>query len=288
MNAKLTEPQRRALRDLLTYRGRHLAVYHRHQTLQALVRRGLANPQGQGHGHTITDAGVRWMVESGEAAPEDIVELAHALALREDEARTPAPVVVAAKVVMPTPEQRHEQIRAEYRDREAARLQAALRDGMVAIVRTVEALTPALLQFARDASSVAAELARLLGTPHPNACSLCGLGEGKRDHGGGHDYRPPVDVIRLRRMQLRRSAGQPERQRVHAAHVEYRREVNLRLLRERLEAEGSHWTEPPTELERAGLTEVPFDQQGGNPDEWKQGEKHGNVVPDASAYSLSS
>lgn len=306
---KLTEPQRRALRDLFLYRGRHLGVWHRHQTLQALVARGLANSDGRGHGHTISDQGVRWAVENdGATAPADLVEEAHAEALRENAERTPAPVVTTAKLT-PFGEQMQEQvraaeraaadsyldrvrdIRAQHRREDAARFEAALREGMVAVVRTMEALAPALLAFARNASAAAAGLAEAFGVPHPNACALCGQGEGPRDHwGSSHDYRPPVDVIRLRRMQLRRTAGYPARERVHAAHVKYRRAVNLRALYEHLEREAPWWTEGRelTELERAGLTETPFDQQGGNPDEWKQGEKHGNVAPSASAYSLPS
>lgn len=258
---KLTEPQRRALRDLLLYRGRHLGVWHRHQTLQALVARGLANSDGRGHGHTISDQGVRWAVENdGATMPADLVEEAHAEALRENAERTPAPVTSSAEfwpglrlrnpqtgasfeviehthavrmrnlrtdVVSAIPQDtareferlpseraqsRLEDIRAQHRREDAARFEAALREGIVAVVRTAEALAPALLQFARDASLAGARLAELFGTPHPNACALCGQGEGPRDHwGSSHDYRPPVDVIRLRRMQLRRTAGYPAR-----------------------------------------------------------------------------
>lgn len=178
---------------------------------------------------------------------------------------------------------RLEDIRARHRREDAARFEAALREGMVAVVRTVEALAPALLQFARNASAAAVGLAEAFGVPHPNACALCGHGEGPRDHwGSSHDYRPPVDVIRLRRMQLRRTAGYPARERVRKAHRDWRAAVFLAKHR------AEFVPDTRTELERAGLTIVPFDQQGGNPDEWKQGEKHGNVVPPASAYSLPS
>jgi hypothetical protein len=253
-------------------------------------------------------------------APLDLVELCHAAALREDEERTPAPVVSSAEfpaglrlrnpqtgasfeviehthavrlrnlrtdAVSAVPQDMAREferlpdrpvdlwadIRARQRREDAARFEAALREGMVAVVRTVEALAPVLLSFAHNASAAAAGLAEAFGIPHPNACALCGQGEGPRDHWSSHDYRPPVDVIRLRRMQLRRTAGYPARERVHAAHVEWRRVVRLRELKRHLAEVAPHWTER-SELERAGLTETPFDQQ--------------RVQLDASAYSLPS
>jgi hypothetical protein len=208
----------------------------------------------------------------------EVIEHTHAVRLRNlrTDAVSAVPQDMARefeRLPAEEPQDRLEDIRARHRREDAARFEAALREGMVAVVRTVEALAPALLSFARNASAAAAGLAEAFGVPHPNACALCGQGEGPRDHWGGHDYRPPVDVIRLRRMQLRRTAGYPSRERIHAAHVKWRRSVNLRLLHERLEREAPYWTER-SELERAGLTEVPFDQQ--------------RVQPDASAYSLPS
>lgn len=171
------------------------------------------------------------------------------------------------------PQDRLEDIRARHRREDAARFEAALREGMVALVRTVEALAPALLSFARNASAAAAGLAEAFGIPHPNACALCGQGEGPRDHWSSHDYRPPVDVIRLRRMQLRRTAGYPARERVHTAHLRWRVAVRRFEMYGRM-GETILRETPRTELERAGLTEVPFDQQ--------------RVQPDASAFSLPS
>lgn len=257
------------------------------------------------------------------SAPLDLVELCHAAALREDEGRTPAPVIASAEfwpglrlhnphtgasyeviehthavrlrnlrtdAVSAVPqdmarelerlpsegaENRLDEIRAGHRREDAARFETALRDGIVAAVRTVEALTPLLLQFARDASAAAAAatLAEAFGVPHPNACALCGQGEGPHDHGGGHDYRPPVDAIRLRRMQLRRTAGSSARQRVHTAHLRWRVAVRRFEMYGRM-GETILREAPRTELERAGLTTVPFDQQ--------------RVQPDASAFSLPS
>lgn len=193
-------------------------------------------------------------------APADVIDLCHAAALREDEGRTPAPVVASAERLV--------DIRARHRREDAARFEAALREGMVAVVRTVEALAPALLQFARNASAAAAGLAEAFGVPHPNACALCGQGEGPRDHWSSHDYRPPVDVIRLRRMQLRRTAGYSARERVRKAHQEHRAALAVQRMRAEVR------TDRRTELERAGLTEVPFDRQ--------------RVQPDASAFALPS
>lgn len=192
--------------------------------------------------------------------PRDVVELCHAAAIRENEGRTSVPLVKRAGAMASTPEHR-DAVRARFHAREAERFKEALREGMVAVVRTAEALSPMLLQFARDASRASAQLAEVFGVPHPNACGLCGYGEGERNHPGSHVYRPPHDQVRLRRMQIRRAVAAPARARVHDAHVRYRRAVNLERLYVRLEREAPHWTAPPTELERAGLTEVPFDQQ---------------------------
>lgn len=185
-------------------------------------------------------------------APLDLVDLCHAAALREDEERTPAPVVASAE----RPVDLWADIRARQRREDAARFEAALREGMTAIVRTVEALAPALLSFARNASAAAAGLAEAFGIPHPNACALCGQGEGPRDHWSSHDYRPPVDVIRLRRMQLRRTAGYPARERVRKAHQAHRAYLAVQRVRAQARADRR------TDLERAGLTEVPFARQG--------------------------
>jgi hypothetical protein len=165
-------------------------------------------------------------------------------------------------------------VRAGFHARQAELFDQALSVGMAALVRTAEAFQPMLLGFARNARRATAALGAVFGVPHPNACGLCGSGEGERDHLSGHVYQPPTDPMRLSRMQARREMGAPARQRIHTAHIRYRRAVNLRILLERLKREAPHWTAPPTELDRAGLTEVPFDQQ--------------RVQPDASAFSLPS
>jgi hypothetical protein len=191
--------------------------------------------------------------------PADLVELCHGAALRENEGRTSVPLVKRAGALASTPEHRDE-VRARFHAREAERFKEALRDGMTAVVRTAEALPPLLLQFARDASRASAILAEVFGVPHPNACGLCGYGEGERNHPGSHVYRPPHDLIRLRRMQIRRTVGAPARARVHDAHVQWRRSVRRFELYGRM-GETILREAPRTELERAGLTTVPFDQQ---------------------------
>lgn len=219
----------------------------------------------------------------------EVIEHTHAVRLRNlrTDAVSAVPQDMAREFERLPSEQAQrdpEDIRARIRAEDAARFEAALREGIAAVVRTVEALAPVLLQFARDPSLAGARLAELFGTPHPNACALCGQGEGPRDHwGSSHDYRPPVDVVRLRRMQLRRTAEAPARDLVRAAHQEWRAAVRLTAFRARLRRDRSYWTEryeagrferQRSELERAGLMEVPFDQQG--------------VQPDASAFPLPS
>lgn len=164
-------------------------------------------------------------------------------------------------------------IRVQSGKREAERLQEQARLGLQRLVAAASNMPRALLMFAHSVERASVALAEAFPMSQPNACDLCGLGVGERDHPGGHPYEPPSDATRLGRMVVRRLQGSPARERVHAAHVQWRRAVHLRELKMRLDTEAPYWTER-SDLERAGLTETPFDQQ--------------RVQPDASAYSLPS
>lgn len=164
-------------------------------------------------------------------------------------------------------------IRLKSAEREAERLRERAALGLRRLAALVAGMPQVLTMFATQVEQAFLALAQVFPLPHPNACSLCGLGYGKRDHPGGHAYHPPSDDARLSRMAVRRLRDAPARERIHQAHVQWRRAVSLRELKQRLDTEAPYWTER-SDLERAGLTEVPFDQQ--------------RVQPDASAYSLPS
>lgn len=250
-----------------------------------------------------------------QTVPVSVVELCHVAALREDEARTAAPVTVKAEfppglrlrnpqtgasfeviehthavrmrnlrtgVVSAIPQEmardferlpagaagyleRVRDIRVQFAEAEAERLRKQARIGLQRLVAAASNMPQAMMMFATSLERASVALAKLFPLPHPNACDLCGLDTGERDHSARHTYEPPSDTTRLGRMLVRRLRDAPARERIHAAHVKWRRAVLQRELKQRLEREAPYWTER-SELERAGLTTVPFDRQRAQPD----------------------
>lgn len=213
-------------------------------------------------------------------ASYEVIEHTHAVRLRNHRTGTVVaiPQEMARKLERLLPEgdgylDRVRDIRVRCGKRETERLHEQMRLGLQRLTAVVADMPRVLTMFVADVERASVALAKAFPMSHPNACDLCGDGLGERDHPGLHAYEPPSDATRLGRMVVRRLVDAPARERIHAAHVKWRRAVNLRLLYERPEREApAQGTR--TELERAGLTTVPFDQQ--------------RVQADPSAFSLPS
>lgn len=157
--------------------------------------------------------------------------------------------------------ERDREIIQRHRDERTEVVRQELERAIPAVAEVVRALAPVLQAFARDVSTAAQKMSEAFGLPNPNACALCGYGEGPADHDGHHNYEPPSDGVRYVRMTIRRRRERAARAATRQARTRWRARVKMadsdRKRREQpTERDVARTADALSERERAALLAV--------------------------------